>query len=207
MRASGIYKITNAVDGKFYIGSAKYIKERFSNHRNDLLKNKHKNSRLQNAYNKYGVESFVYDVVEVCNLDVLIEREQYYIDLLQPFYNILKTAGSSIGLLHTAETKAIIGKINKGRVPPNKGQARSNETKNLLKKAWVNRRVTHPITEDQRKVRSDNMKSIRKSNPPWNKGISYKKKSSVRINYTDEYRLRVSEASKLAWQKRKQITQ
>lgn len=44
--------------------------------------------------------------MEYCEPDVCIEREQYYIDLYKPEYNILKLAGSRLGYTHTKETLA-----------------------------------------------------------------------------------------------------
>jgi group I intron endonuclease len=60
-----IYKITNTINGKVYIGQT--IREattRFRQHRKELRTNKHPNSYLQNAWNKYGESAFVFEVVE-----------------------------------------------------------------------------------------------------------------------------------------------
>jgi hypothetical protein len=45
------------------------------------------------------------EILEYCDLYDTIQREQYFIDLLKPQYNILQVAGSSIGYLHSADTK------------------------------------------------------------------------------------------------------
>jgi group I intron endonuclease len=50
----GIYQITNIVNNKFYIGSAVSVKNRWQRHIKALRNNEHYNSRLQNAWNKYG---------------------------------------------------------------------------------------------------------------------------------------------------------
>jgi acetoacetate decarboxylase len=44
--------------------------------------------------------------LEYCDLENLINREQYYLDLLQPEYNVLKVAGSSLGFKHREESLA-----------------------------------------------------------------------------------------------------
>jgi group I intron endonuclease len=54
---------------------------------------------------KYGYSNFRLEILEYCDPLSAIKREQYYIDLLKPYYNILKIAGSSLGLQHSEETK------------------------------------------------------------------------------------------------------
>lgn len=77
----GIYKIENKINGKKYIGQSVNIKERWYEHKYDLRHNIHDNYYLQNAWNKYGEENFVFNIVVECepcvNLDNL---EKYYID-------------------------------------------------------------------------------------------------------------------------------
>lgn len=54
---------------------------------------------------KYGYSNFKVEILEFCNKDEVLAREQYYLDLLKPEYNILTTAGSSLGYKHSEETK------------------------------------------------------------------------------------------------------
>lgn len=85
---SGVYKITNIVTGKFYIGSSLCsIYTRIARHKSDLLKNKHVNEHLQNSFNKHGLKAFKVDILEYCEKNVVIQREQYYIDTLKPHFN------------------------------------------------------------------------------------------------------------------------
>ena len=62
--ARGIYKIINVVNNKFYVGSAVDLKRRKTRHFSELRNNKHSNGRLQNSWNKYGEQAFVFVVVE-----------------------------------------------------------------------------------------------------------------------------------------------
>jgi group I intron endonuclease len=120
---SGIYKIMNKINGKIYIGSAINFKQRWygnGSHVKTLNKNKHKNMYLQNAWNKYGEDSFEFLIVEECPEDKLIEREQYYLDTLKPWkreigYNICKIAGNLLGYKHSEEAKQKISLIHKGK--------------------------------------------------------------------------------------------
>lgn len=105
---SGIYKITNTINGDFYIGSAVNIRKRWNRHRWNLNKNRHNSPYLQNAWNKYGVDAFEFSIIETCFVFALILREQYYIDTLKPKYNISQTAGSSLGVKHTEATRSKI---------------------------------------------------------------------------------------------------
>ncbi len=93
MTKSGIYKITNEVTGKFYVGSSKDIDQRIAEHKMMLNNNKHVNVILQRSWNKHGCEKFSFTVLEECEPEQCIEREQYYLDLLQPF----KSVGYNIG--------------------------------------------------------------------------------------------------------------
>jgi group I intron endonuclease len=76
----GIYQIRNTLNGDFYIGSAFDLLDRRGQHFCKLRGNKHFNNHLQNAYNLYGKENFVYEVVEFCEPEVKYEVEQYWLD-------------------------------------------------------------------------------------------------------------------------------
>lgn len=102
MSKSGIYKILNTVDGKFYIGSAVDFRVRFNTHSKLLKKGAHKNKYLQAAWNKYGANNFEFHILERCGLDKLLEREQYYFfetDCCnrEIGYNLYVIAGSPLG--------------------------------------------------------------------------------------------------------------
>jgi group I intron endonuclease len=59
---------------------------------------------IYKAILKYGYSNFKLEILEYCKPNDLLLKEQYYIDLLKPEYNILRTAGSTIGYKHTSET-------------------------------------------------------------------------------------------------------
>jgi group I intron endonuclease len=70
------------------------------------------NSRIYNGLLKYGYNNFTLDIMEYCEPDILIEREQYYINKLNPEYNILKIAGNRLGFKHSEATKNKMRGIN-----------------------------------------------------------------------------------------------
>lgn len=84
----GIYMIINIVNSHRYIGSSVNIKKRLFHHRSNLRHNCHSNAHLQNAWNKYGEDNFIFTILEKCDTDVRFKREQYYVDTLTPEYNI-----------------------------------------------------------------------------------------------------------------------
>lgn len=102
---SGIYKITNTKNNKFYIDSAANFDVRWKKHLQKLRTNKHPNIHLQRAYNKDGEPSFSFSVLLTCATEDLIKQEQVFLDSEQPHYNICKIAGSTTGVIRREETK------------------------------------------------------------------------------------------------------
>ena len=96
LKKSGIYCILNLSNQKKYIGSSKNIYDRLINHKMMLNNNNHHNDYLQNSWNKYSSEKFVYMILEQCDINQLIDREQFYIDTLNPEYNFIKDVKNNI---------------------------------------------------------------------------------------------------------------
>jgi len=115
--ATGIYCIRNLITGDFYIGSAsRSIKDRWGQHRSSLNTGKHRNCRLQADWKFYGSVSFQFSVLEECEPDRCIEREQHYLDVFYPQYNIARIAEASFkGRKHSLESRAKMSKALKGR--------------------------------------------------------------------------------------------
>lgn len=145
-RISGIYKIMNLINNKFYIGSAVSLLSRYHTHKNSFVKNKHNNKHLQSSVNKYGIENFKFEVIELCEKENLLIREQYYIDTLKPDYNICLTAGNSLGVKRSEEYKDKQRLIQTGlkHIPhseetkkkigiAHKGMKHSNKTKEIIR--------------------------------------------------------------------------
>ena len=81
-KTSGIYKIINKIDGKYYVGSSKHINNRWRSHKSYLIRNIHTNKHLQNAWNKCSKNMFKFVVIEYnVPFEKLIEIEQRFLDI------------------------------------------------------------------------------------------------------------------------------
>ena len=95
------------MNGKTYIGSSINLSKRITQYfsltflARELKKGE---SLIYKSLGKHGYSNFSFEILEYCDPDKAIEREQYYLDQLQPKYNILKTAGSSLSFKHSAKT-------------------------------------------------------------------------------------------------------
>lgn len=142
---SGIYGFLCKTTGKLYIGSSINLSSRFCDH----IKGIQSNVKLQNAINKYNLHDFIFIVFEYCEAENLITREQIYLDSLQPEFNILKTAGSSLGFKHTEDSKTRMSKAQKNidRLGVNNprgmlDKSHSEKTKTLISLSMSGRRVS-----------------------------------------------------------------
>ena len=85
---SYIYKITNNINGKIYIGKTmRSIKQRWKEHLANIKKEECKNRPLYRAINKYGVENFSIEEIEECSDIILSDREKYWIEYYNSFKN------------------------------------------------------------------------------------------------------------------------
>lgn len=100
---SGIYKIINLTNNKFYLGSAKCFFTRFRIHIGDLLRNNHHNIHLQRAFNNSDINNFKFEIIEILPPEKLEERETFLIMELDATnhkigYNINKDAKTRLGI-------------------------------------------------------------------------------------------------------------
>lgn len=87
---SGVFRLVNQINGKSYVGSSINLSNTFSIYYSlTSLKREVKGSIIiYRALLKYGYSNFSLDILEYCEPDLLIKREQYYVDLFKPEYNI-----------------------------------------------------------------------------------------------------------------------
>ena len=146
LNVSGIYAITRKTVGKpnkIYIGSSKNIGVRWRTHKSDLNKNIHKNRHLQNNWNKYGEDSFNFEVLEIVNdLSELISRENQWIFVLDTSnrnkgFNVF-SVNYNLQNIHSKETKLLMS-INhydcRGKNNSFYGKTHTNEARRKISKA------------------------------------------------------------------------
>jgi len=149
----GIYEIICVKNGwTTYVGQSGDIEKRWRYHRSVLRGGYHYNAHLQRAWDKYGEESFLFEVVEYCSLEALAEREQFWLDgirQLVPVFNVGKCADCPVrGQHHTPEAKAKISAALMGNTH-GLGKHHTPETK---AKIGAGRRGRHHTSEAKAKI-------------------------------------------------------
>jgi len=169
----GLYENDTCV----YVGSSINIKRRFYQHKNRLKANKHANFLLQRIYNKHGEGCLALKVLEtVDNVENLINREQFYIDSIDPRCNLADANGGHImseeakekmrNHVFTEEHKKHLSESHKGKDSPLKGIPTNLVPKTAFKK-----------------------KSI-----PWNMGLTGYSTKQKGTHFTEEHKKHLSEA-------------
>ena len=170
-----IYKITCLINLRVYIGETANIKRRFWNHQEQLAKGKHGNDRLQEDYNKYGVDSFKYEIIEEVPAEQNLERESYWINYyggiesdmtynMQDIYNQNRLVRNKISV------------SNKGKTRSNEYKQQCCDYKNLLYNTEKGKQIKEQI--------SKTLKDFYKSD----KGIQQRIKQSMlgKVKYSGE---------------------
>jgi group I intron endonuclease len=100
-----VYKITNTLNGDFYIGSSTNLYKRYYTHMNHMRKGIKSCIILNRAATKYGEQNFSFTIIAKCPIEYVIKLEQWFITNLKPNYNVAKIAGSNLGIKRTEEVK------------------------------------------------------------------------------------------------------
>jgi group I intron endonuclease len=148
---SGIYKITNKINKKYYVGSAYDLYKRYKEHRSALVSDRHHNIQLTRFVNKYGIDNLQFNLLEECLIEELEAKEQYYITNGKNIFNEtvdvkacnrgkklseehkqrISESIKAKGIKRSKETKQKISKANKGH-KFNLGKNHSEETKQKI---------------------------------------------------------------------------
>lgn len=149
-----IYKITNNVNGKIYIGKTINLEDRWYKHK--YLAMKGINRHLYSAMRKYGIDNFSFEVIEQCDDNILNDREKYWIDTLASCdrnigYN--KTIGGDSGDTwtynnHQEQTSKLLSEKLKGKKHDPDSYRRAGE-----------KRRGYKMNDEQRKKISDSLKN------------------------------------------------
>lgn len=128
--SSCIYSITNTVNGKRYVGQTSDYTKRMNSHLSSLRGGRSHNRHLQAAFNKYGEDSFRFDVIEYCDIDQLNDREQYWIESMGTYrdgYNLDQGGAGIRGYHYTDEQKQRISNALKGRTFSDEARAKMSK--------------------------------------------------------------------------------
>lgn len=166
MNGTGIYRIDIA--HHFYIGSAaSSFSNRRSGHLNKLRKNEHGNRHMQNAWNKYGEQSFRFSIIEECSPKDCIAVEQRYIDQFfgsADCMNLSPNAQNTLGVKYSEESRRKLSECHSKRV----------------------------VKESTRQIHSERMRSFRHSE----EGKTKIAASNRRRKLSDESKRKISEKNK-----------
>lgn len=207
---SGIYAITNIINGHRYIGSAVNVTNRWGHHRPALRQGKHHSSHLQRAWNKYGESAFRFMVLEECEPEELVALEQSWMDNFLPEYNMAPTAGSSLGTRCSEEKRAKLSAANMGHVGWSKGKKHSSEVRARISAAKKGKpngllgkkrpsysatRMGHEVSQETRdKISASHMG--KKLSSETRQKMSAAKKG---IALSPEHRAKIGAAGREAW--------
>lgn len=146
---SGVYRWVHKDSGKSYVGSSSMLSDRFRRYFNHsyLSSSKRGASLICKALLKYGYAGFRLEILEYCPRAIVLNREQFYMDKLNPEYNILKIAGSNLGYKHSEASLKLMSDASKSR----------NESEEVLK---FKREVMLG-----RKLSKDHLEGMIKNNP------------------------------------------
>ena len=154
MPISGIYIIINPVSATAYIGQACDVRRRWNTHKSMLNRKKHQNPHLQAAWNKYGSENFLFELLETCEgKEDLLEAEQFWVDYLSfiggKLYNISSPTFSMLGFHHSEEVKRKLSVFHTGNTWA-KGNKLSLETRTKMSEKAFSEDTRRNMAEGQR---------------------------------------------------------
>ena len=150
---SGIYRWVNKLNNKTYVGSGLDLSKRVGDYfkKSELNRNPRP---IHAALLKYGYENFNLEILEYCRADELVAREQYYLDLIKPEYNILTYAYSLLGYKHSPENiaKFKLKKISQEHKDilslTHLGKVVSQETRDKLSLTTTNYKKNNPLSPE-----------------------------------------------------------
>lgn len=166
-----IYKIINQINKKEYVGcTITTLKKRFEEHAWRCVKTD-SNTKFCNSIRKYGVENFEIELIEECDVNVIYDRERYYIDLFKTYdIGLNSTVGGEgcLGYRHSKEIREKIskkikdGRSHKGKTYEEIYGDRVNDEKEIrrrsVKKSWDN------LSEDKKKERTKKLQETIQKN-------------------------------------------
>jgi group I intron endonuclease len=193
---SGVYCITNKVNGRKYYGSSVNIHKRWREHRSALRNGKHENPHLQHAWIKYGEDAFDFGVVGYCEEEYLLDMEQVYLDSNPNGYNICPLARSRIGKPVSEETRRKIGEKSKGRKHSEESRQKMRDS-HRINKCNIGRKHSQESIAKMRKAKQGKVFTL-----------EHRRKiaeSQIGRKHSEETRSKMSESQKRRWDEKKEI--
>jgi group I intron endonuclease len=188
-----IYKITNQINEKEYVGCTIYsLRKRFEEHAWRCLKSD-SNTKFCNSIRKYGVKNFNIELIEECDISLIYEREKHYINEFKTYeYGLNSTIGGEgcLGYKHSKEIRMKIseliknGRSHKGKTYKEIYGDRFNEEKvrrrESVKKSWVD------LTEDDRKNRLKKTQEAKQKNSKYGVELVKEIKNKIKEGLTSK---------------------
>lgn len=179
----GVYALICRVTHKFYIGSSVYLGCRLLDYMQPAYLARRENLPVTRAIIKYGLTNFCFIVLETCELENVLVREQYWLDFLKPDYNLSPTAGSTLGVnlsketreklrvahlgkTHSLETRLLMSEMKKGPNNPMFGRQLNDFTK-----ATISAALKGPLSPCFGVTRSSETVALMRANHPHTKRV------------------------------------
>lgn len=154
MKTAGLYKITCTKNNHFYIGRTSNYVKRIGQHKIDLNGGRHKNQRMQHCYDKYGAESFVFELIMVANEETdLIAEEQRLLDECigqENCMNINRSAKVFCDVPFTEERRRKISEARKRTVGQKRTLEQRQNISNSLKGHMLSDETKRKISESHK---------------------------------------------------------
>lgn len=127
--SAGVYALISKVSNKFYVGSSIKLTDRLLDYMQPAYLGQQTRRPILRAIVKYGLINFIFVILETCPTLDTLQREQYWLDLLKPEYNLSPTAGSTLGVTISEETKAQLRFAHLGKTHTLETRLQMSETK------------------------------------------------------------------------------
>lgn len=176
---TGIYGIFCTANSKVYVGYAQDIEFRWQRHCSGLRNNRHRNSHLQHAWNKYGPGCFLFEVLEECLLGDPDNREEYWIAFLNTLGNGFNlTSGGKAGR-HTEEVRRKISQAQIGERNHRWGKKHTDEWRTNHSLALTGKKHTE---ETKRKIGAAQKGKIVSEETRAKMREAWERRKGIRIN-------------------------
>jgi group I intron endonuclease len=183
-KTPGCYEIRHVKSGKCYIGSAKNLSQRFSEHVRMLIRGDHDNDHLQKSWNRHGASKFTFTVLKKCSIANLLNWEQYFMNARKEevgwrkLFNMRPNAASPNGFKHSKKSLEKMSRQQSGDGNGFYGKKHSPES-------------------------IERMRAAKRGKTPWNIGIPHSEETKKKISVansgrelSEEHKAKIAEASK-----------